>query len=102
MQWSGIKIRKMFHLFETLIMKVLSKYILKLLDLWFSSHIQDGVALAEFFSHLEEEIRNGGYWTEISASKLVISNLIVFFLHLIIYWLNLFSLKVIDQRGPTS
>ena len=37
-----------------------------------SSHIRDAVALSEFFSHLEEDIKTGlAKYTELSAAELV-------------------------------
>ena len=37
-----------------------------------SSHIRDAVALAEFFSHLEQDIKTGdANYTELSAAELV-------------------------------
>ena len=40
-----------------------------------SSHIRDAVALAEFFSHLEQDIKTGdANYTELSAAELVRGN----------------------------
>jgi hypothetical protein len=37
-----------------------------------SSHVRDAIALAEFFSHLEEDIKKGDTkYTELSAAELV-------------------------------